>query len=447
VTQEDQPAEPARVLGPLDTTAVVVGAIVGVGIFFTPSQVAAIVGTESLVLLAWALAGAIVLCGAFVFAELGGLHHDSGAQYGILREAYGPLPAFLYVFCNATGIGPGAMGIIAVVCAANLGVAAGGAVPSGKALLAIAGVLIAALAVINVAGVRLGASIQNGTVIAKVLALLAVTALAAFAAPASSSAPPAAAVPESPVRAVLSALVPAFFTYGGWQQALWVAGEVREPRRNVPRAIVGGVLGVVVIYLLANWAYLHLLGAAGVARSSALAADAVSVVLPAAGRRAVAAAVAVSAFGVLNAAVLAGPRLLYGMARDGRFFPVFGQLGRTGTPVAAIVLMAATAIVLLAGSGPEGLNKLLTGVVFIDGIFFALTGGALIVLRRKRPDADRPVRVPLYPIVPIVFVLGEVGVVAGAYLSPGVRSAAWIGIAWIAAGALLYAVRFRQRRS
>jgi basic amino acid/polyamine antiporter, APA family len=446
VTQDDQPAEPARVLGPLDTTAVVVGAIVGVGIFFTPSKVAALVGSAPLVMLAWALAGVIVLCGALVFAELGGLHHASGAQYGILRQAYGPFPAFLYVFCNATAIQAGAIGFIAWICAANLGVAATGAFPGGKGVVAVAGVLIAVVAVINVAGVRLGARVQNATAIFKVLALLAVTALAAFTSHPAEGAAAAAAPAASPALAVLSALVPAFFTYGGWQQALWVAGEVRDPRRNLPRAIVGGVVLVVIVYLLTNWAYLRLLGASGVAQSRALATDAVASVLPAAAGRVVAAAVAVSAFGVLNAQLLTGPRLVHGMARDGRFFPVFGQLGRqTGTPAAAITLIAATAIILLMGSGPEGVDKLYSGVVFIDGIFFALTGAALFVLRRKLPDADRPVRVPLYPIVPAVFVLGEIGVVAGAYLSPGVRGAAWIGIAWMAGGALLYAVRFRER--
>ncbi len=444
------PDQPARVLGGVDAFSVVVGAIVGVGIFFTPSRVAQIVGSGPLALVAWALAGAIVLCGALACAELGGLYHGSGAHYTILRDAYGPLPAFLYVFCNATAIQAGAVAIIAVVCAINLGIAAGGGPPAGAALYVIAGAIIAGLTAANVAGVRVGSGIQNVTMLAKVLTLLAVTVLAALftsevspeIAPHAATAPRAAGV----VASVLAALVPAFFTFGGWQQALWIAGEVREPRRVLPRAIVGGVLVVIVVYLLANWAYLRLLGVQGVAGSQALAADAVAAVWPSAGRRVVAAAVAVSAFGVLNAQLLTGPRLVHGMARDGRFFAVFGRLGaRTGTPVAAIALIGGMSLLVLLGAGPQGeIGRLLNGVVFIDGVFFVLTGAALFVLRRKRPDADRPMRVPGYPVVPLVFVLGEVGVVAGSYLDPEVRGAVWIGLAWILAGAVLYGVRFRE---
>jgi len=440
--------QPARVLGGVDAFSVVVGGIVGVGIFFTPSRVAQIVGSGGLALLAWALAGAIVLCGALACAELGGMYHGSGAHYTILRDAYGPLPAFLYVFCNATAIQAGAIAIIAIVCAINLGIAAGGGPPQGAALFAIAGGIIVGLTAANIKGVRVGSGIQNVTMLAKVATLLAVTVLAALSAPHAETVVSAADVPRTSgvVAPVLAALVPAFFTFGGWQQALWIAGEVREPRRILPRAIVGGVLVVIVVYLLANWAYLRLLGAADVAGSQALAADAVAVVWPSAGRRVVAGAVAVSAFGVLNAQLLAGPRLVHGMARDGRFFPVFGVLGaRTGTPVAAIALIGGMSLLLLLAAGPQGvIGRLLNGVVFIDGLFFVLTGAALFVLRRKRPEADRPVRVPGYPVVPLVFVIGEVGVVAGSYLDPEVRGATLIGLAWIAAGAVLYAVRFRE---
>jgi len=239
--------------------------------------------------------------------------------------------------------------------------------------------------------------------------------------------------------------VPCLFSYGGWQQALWISGEVKEPHKNLPRSILGGVLIVVAVYLLANWAFLRLLGAPAVASSKALAADAVAVVLPGLGRRLVAAAVAVSAFGVLNAQLLTGPRLVYGMACDGRFFTPFARLStRFGTPQAAIALLGLTALALLLAAGPGGIDRLLNGLVFIDGVFFALTGAALLVLRR-RGLAGGSFRVPGYPVIPILFVLGELGVVAGAYLDPSVRGAAFIGLAWIAGAALLYALRFRGR--
>jgi APA family basic amino acid/polyamine antiporter len=436
--------QPSRVLGAADTTSVVIGAIVGVGIFFTPSRVAQIVQSGGLALIAWGVAGAIALAGALAFAELGGMYHGSGAQYAILRDAYGPLPAFLFVFCNATAVQAGAIGIIAVICAVNLGVAVAGTPPAGNALNALAAALIVGIVLANVGGVRFGARIQNATVITRIASLVAVAVLAALAPAAQATpAPPLAARPAA--LAMMAALVPAFFSYGGWQHALWIAGEVREPRQNVPRAIVGGVVVVVMVYLLANWAYLHLLGVDGVAASKTLASDAVAVVLPSVGRRLVAGAVAVSAFGVLNAQLLSGPRLLYGMARDGRFFRAFGTLsGPSRTPAAAIVLLGTMALLLLLVAGVSVVDRLLSGVVFIDGIFFVLTGAALFVLRRRRPDADRPVRVLGYPLVPAVFVIGEIGVVVGAYVAEEARRAAYIGLGWIVAGAILYAARFRE---
>jgi APA family basic amino acid/polyamine antiporter len=446
--------QPARVLGGVDATCIVIGAIVGVGIFFNPTKVAALTGSGSLALTAWIVAGAIALCGALAFAELGGMYNASGAQYEILRDSYGPLPAFLFVFCNATAIQAGAVGIIALVCAKNLAVAAGRDVPEGRALLLLASGLIAALMAANTVGVRWGSRVQNLTVYAKVGTLLVVAALAVlFGREAIGGQPGQGALAAGSggaglgaVTGVMAALVPAFFAYGGWQHALWISGEVREPRKNLPRAIVGGVLVVILVYVLANWAYLKLLGFGRVAESTTLAADAVAVVWSERGRRGIAAAVAVSAFGVLNAQLLSGPRLVYAMARDGRFFRIFGVLSPTfKTPVAAIGLIGGMGLVLLWWAGENGIDRLLTGAVFIDGVFFVLTGAALFVLRRKRPSTERPVRVPWYPLVPALFVVGELGVVAGAYMDPQTREAAVIGVAWIAAGVALYAACFRGR--
>ena len=452
-TPDDSPA-PARVLGHLDATCVVVGAIIGVGIFFTPARTAALTRSGGLMLLAWGIGGGIALCGALTFAELGGMYHASGAQYQVLRDAYGPLPAFLFVFCNATAVQAGAIGIIAIVCVRNLLVAAAPAdqanAASSGAVLGMATVLILLLAGANIAGVRWGARIQNLTVSAKVLTLLALGATAGILGRSDvfGAAPPApgAPAPLGPVSAVLAALVPALFSFGGWQHALWISGEVREPRKNLPRAIVTGVVLVIVVYLLANWSYLRLLGVEQVAASSTLAADAIAAVFPLVGGRVIAAAVAVSAFGVLNAQLLSGPRLVFGMAQDGRFFEAFGVLSpRRRTPAAAILLLAGTSLALLLAAGADGVNTLLNGVVFVDSAFFVLTGAALIVLRRKRPEAERPVRVPGYPVVPCLFVIGEAGVLIGAYLDPAVARAAVVGAVWIAAGAVLFLARFRSR--
>lgn len=441
-----------RVLGPVSATCIVVGAIVGVGIFFTPSQVARIAGSGTLALWTWAAGGLVALLGALTFAELGGMYGRTGGQYEVLRDAYGPFVAFSFVFCNSTAILSGAAAIIAIVCAENLVVLVTGSLPA-QGMMLLPALLVVGLAAANVLGVRWGAGVQNVTVFAKVAVLFLVAALALFA----SAEPAATADPSAPQAAtaatsrhwlalVFTGLVPALFSFGGWQHILWIGGEVKEPRRNVPLATILGVAIVVVVYLVANAAYLRLLGHGGVAASRALAADAVSVVWPGAGTRFIAGAVAFSAFGVLNAQLLSGPRLLCGMARDGRFFRVFGDVHpRFRTPAPAIALVAALGLALLFAAGKEGVGKLLTGVVLVDAVFFCFTGAALLVLRRRRPDADRPVRVPLYPAVPLLFVLLECAIVYGAFQDRDTRGAAWIGLVWIAGAAVVYALFFRNR--
>ena len=441
-----------RVLGPIDATCIVVGAIIGVGIFYTPSQVAAIAQSPGMALTAWAIGGGIAMLGALTFAELGSFYPRPGAQYEILRDAYSPLPAFLFVFCNATAVQAGAIAIIAVICVKHLGVAVGNEITGTFALTLSSAGLIVGLTAANVLGVRWGARIQNLTVYAKVLTLIVVTILAmmtdapvteVIASESSDRSDP----DRFPIVLIFAALVPAFFAFGGWQSALWMAGEIRQPKRNVPLAIVGGVLIVVTVYLLVNWAYLRLLGYQAVVDSNALAADAVARVWPQIGARLAGAAVAVSAFGVLNAQLLAGPRLIYSMAKDGRFFGVFARVNaRSATPLAAIVLLGSMALVLLIAAGQDVIGTLTTGVVFIDSIFFAMTGFALIVLRKRRPGIERPVRVPGYPVVPLLFVLGELCILAGALLYSERRITALIGVGWIVGATLLYFLFFRGPR-
>jgi APA family basic amino acid/polyamine antiporter len=470
-TSQPSAPQPARVLGGLDATCVVVGAIIGTGIFFNPSGVAKLVDSPGLALLAWAIGGMIALCGALVFAELGGSYRANGAQYEVIRDAWGPLPAFLFVFCNATGTQAGAIGIISLVCTRHLAAAAGTELTGAGPLLGVASLLIVLIAMANIVGVRWGSRIQNLTVYTKVLTLLAITLMAVLVGrPAHEAA--AAAAPLTgglgAVEGVIAALVPTSFAYGGWQQALWISGEVRRPRRSLPRAIIGGVLLVIGVYLLANWAYLHLLGFEGVRESKALAADAVATQFPGTGRRLIAAAVGVSAFGVLNSQLLGGPRLIYGMAHDGRFFAVFGRVSpRFGTPVAAILLLAIPALLLLFAAGENAISKILTGAVFIDGVFFILTGAAVFVFRwrmarggseagvagRVRAGTDdvdaesegAPYRLPLYPLVPLLFILGVLGATIGTYLDATVRNAAYIGAAWIVVGAIVYYAWFRRK--
>ncbi len=442
-----------RVLGPFDAACIVVGAIIGVGIFFTPSQVAGIAGSGSLALVAWAIGGGIALLGALAAAELGGMYPQTAGHYLILRDAYGSFPAFLFVFTTMTASLAGSMAIMAIICAENISIAVNAAPSSAPVVFAMAAVLLSVLAAANARGVRWGSGIQNFTVVAKIAALVAVAVLAALAGAAPVGGPIAAEA-RAPVgggllAVLFAALVPAFFAYGGWMQLLWMSGEVRDGGRNVPRAITGGVVVVVAVYLLANWGYLRLLGPTGVAQSGAgLAADAVGTAWPGLGARLAAAAVAVSAFGVLNAGFLTGSRLVHGMAADGRFFRAFSSVSdRFRTPIPAILLVGAMALLLLLVSAFDRrpVDVLTTGVVFLDSLFAALTGAAVIVLRRKAPHAPRPVRVPFYPWVPLLFVLGELGVVAGSFADAGTRIASLVGVGWILAAMGCWYAFFRKR--
>ncbi len=432
----------------LDATAVVIGAIIGVGIFFTPSRVAQLAGTGSLALWTWVIGGVIALLGALTFAELGAMVPRAGGQYELLRDAYGPATGFVYVVSNATATQAGSIGVIALVCVDNLAVALTGAVLEPLATLGCAIGLTLGIALANAVALRWGARIQNITVVAKLATLLCVAAVALFAAPPAAELDAASSSPRlHPLAAIAAALVPTLFTFGGWQQVLWIGGEVEQPERNLPRSIIGGVLAVIAVYLLANWAYLALLGHAGVTQTETLAADAVAVVFAGPGRRAIAIAVAVSALGVLNAQLLTGPRLLYALARDGRLWPILGRVHASrGTPIPAIAVLAGMAIVLLIIAGQDGIDRLLTGVVLVDACFFALTGLASLVLARRMPHAERPVRMPGFPWIPLLFGLAELGVVVGAWLDPEVRGAALIGAVWIAAALLLYLIRFRRGR-
>ncbi|MBI5864368.1 MAG: amino acid permease [Planctomycetes bacterium] len=446
-----------RVLGPLDATCIVIGAVVGVGIFFNPSQVARTVPTGEMALLAWIVGGLIALAGGLTFAALGAAYPNAGGQYEILKDGFGPLPAFLFVFSNSTVMMPGAIAVISVISVHNLLVALGLEPDQFALTWGLAIVMILALAGANVWGVKLGAGVQNTTVFAKIAALLLVVLIAGVASPketqaAAAAVPVTAAAPAGSVQTLVvlfAAIVPCFFAYGGWQHGLWMAGEVREPDRNVPRAIIVGMLIVVAVYVGANWAYLHLLGHAGVAGSKTLAADAVAVAWPGFGKRLVAAAVAVSAFGVLNEQLLAGPRLIYRMSLDGRFFRVFSGLHPTRrTPVAAILLLAGLGLLMLLSSARyKKVDSLVDGVVFVDAVFFAATAAAIFVLRRTRPDLRVGGARYGYPIAPALFVLGELGLFSASLADPDKRGVALYGLAWILVGAVLFAGLFRQRRA
>jgi len=396
----------------------VVGGIIGAGIFLNPAIVAQRVGTAGLTLSAWVLGGAVALVGAFCFGELGDRIPKAGGGYVYLREAFGPLPAFLYAWALLLVIATGAIAAVAVTFA-NYTVALLGAPERLAVPLAIGAIVL--LSGINYIGVKPGAITQNFFTVLKLVAIagLVVTGLtAAGATPAVTA--EAIAPPHGPLAigiAIASAMSPVLFAYGGWQQTNYIAEEIIDVERTLPRALVLGVVIVVVSYLLVNVTYLRALTAPGLAASSAPAADAMRAGFGTTGAALISAGIAISTFGFLNLVILVTPRVYQTMASDGLFFPEIARLHpKYQTPTAAITFQAAWAM-LLTVSGTYG--ALLDYVVFGDWIFFGLTAATLFVFRRRdRTSGADPApagrfRVPGYPITPVLFVAAALYVVAG----------------------------------
>ncbi len=405
-----------RQLGLFSATMMVVGGIIGSGIFLNPSVVAERVGTAGGTMAVWVAGAVIALLGAFVFAELGQRRPSAGGGYAYLREAFGPIAGFLYAWGLLLIIATGAIAAVAMTFASY-------AIPllglPDSARQPLAGVAIALLTLVNIFGVRPGAWTQNIFTILK-LAAIAALVVTAFLAPSVVPVTPAAPPIDggNPLLVFGAALVPVLFAFGGWQQANFVAEEMIDAERNLPRALVLGVLVVVAAYLLVNLAYLRTLGIDGLSASQAPAAETMAAVAGDTGQRLIAAGIVASTFGFLNLVILVSPRVYQAMARDGFFFSRFAELHpRWRTPVAALVLQGVWAVVLLL-SGSYG--DLLDYVVFADWIFFGLTAVTLFVLRRRDGPASHGFRVPLHPWTTLAFIAAAAYVVMGSVISnPG----------------------------
>src|SRR6266550_6507335 len=402
----------ARRLGLFSGTMAVVGGIIGGGIFRTPATVAERLGTPEGVLFAWVLGGAVALIGAFCWGELGQRRPRAGGGYVYLRETFGSLSAFLYGWTLVLIIATGAMAAVAVTFA-DYTLALVGLPHRFSMPLAVAAIVF--LAGINYVGVRPAAITQN------IFTILKLAALGALIAAGLLWAVPTSTILHQPsptsTTSFGAALVPVLFTYGGWQQTNFIAEEIIEPERNLPRALVLGVTIVVAVYLLTNLAYLRVLGHAGLAASTAPAADTMKAVLGPAGGKIIAAGIALSTFGFLNLVILVTPRVLQAMAADGVFFRRFAVLHPVyQTPTAAIVALAAFAIVLtLSGT----FDKLVDYVTFGDWIFFGSCVAGLYVYRaRDQVGSPRSgFGVPGYPVTPALFVLAAGFVVLSAIIS------------------------------
>jgi len=391
----------ARRLGLFDATMIVMGGIIGSGIFMNPSVVALQVHTPFLILGAWVLGGLFALAAAFIWAELATVRPDVGGQYAYLREAFHPAVAFLYGWVLLLVIQTGGMAAVAVTFARYFVELTH--LPISSAFLA--AVVLALLTVINCLGVRAGSTVQSILMVLKIAALIALVACGfLFAGQAPN---PSSFLDRSPSFALLTAfgaaLVPVIFSYGGWQTATFVAGEIKEPRRNLPRGLIIGVTGVVLLYLAANVVCITALGTSALATSTAPASDLMRKALGEFGARAIAAGIAISTVGFLSQSMLTAPRVYFAMAQDGLFFKSVGTVHpRTRTPIVAIGLQGLLAIVI-AFLGTY--DRILNYVVSVDVIFFGLTACCIFVFRKRtKTEAPGAVTVPGHPVTTLLFI-------------------------------------------
>lgn len=447
-------AQPQRILEVHHAMALCIGMVVGAGIFKTSPMVAQFLATPEQLYLAWALGGVLSFVGGLCFAELAAAFPDAGGDYHFLRRAFGARLGFLFAWSRFAVIHTGSMALLGFVFGDYLAQVVDLSPWLGESVSAwLAGGLIVALTGLNLLGVRVGLGTQLGltTLVIGGLLLLGVSAgvqqwqgLAPVAPAASGAGSGAGSGALGAVNGATvswgTAMVFVFLAYGGWSDAATLSAEMKDPRRGIVHALLLGLGTVTALYLLANWAYVRVLGMGGLAASAAPAAESMRVVFGRGAELAMVGVVTLTALSVMNAILIAGPRTTYAAARD---LAAELQLARwdadRGTPTAAVIATSGMALALVAfGAATRGgFSTMVDYLSPVYWFFMTLSGLAVLVLRRKAPDHPRPFRVPLYPVLPLVFVGCSTYVLwaSVAYVSSG----AVVGVAVLAAGALLLA--------
>lgn len=444
-----EPAAPKK-LTLLDATLLVMGGIIGVGIFFNPHRIAARVPEPGLYLALWVAGGLVAIAAGFTFAELGGSFPKAGGWFVYLREAFGRPVAFVFAWVVLCVQSTGAIASIAKFCAERLHILAPGVVggTGSRSETVAAALLVLSVTLVALRGVKQAALVQNVCMVTKlvVIAALIVGGFAAFGGgePAVVSAPEAGAPARVTWGNLVLALLPLFYTLGGWQLVGYIAPELENPARNVPRAILFGVAGVVLVYLLVNASYLALLGIDGLAGDPNFARALSVRAFGPVGERVLAAGMCVSAFGICAVNILTTPWLYVAMAREGLFFGWIGELHpASGVPRRALVLQGLITCVYLLAT----LGFLVDSVVFVEWIFHLLAALGLLWLRARRKELARPYRSPLYPLAPLLYLAAACVVVLGNLVQPEQQSTLILGVkielrvlglGLVAAGALLY---------
>lgn len=434
-----------RTLGFWDLVLLAMGTVIGSGIYLVPAVVLRQTGVQTgPAMLVWIVAGVLSLLGALTYAELGAMKPEAGGLYAFIRDAFGPLPAFLYGWTSFFVIASGSIAALAVAFSGYLTQI----VPMGPVASRLAAITVIALtAAINVRGTRKSATVQNWTTGLKVCALLAMgIGLIAFGHPprdAASTMWPSSVTP-SRWTGFGTAMIAVLWAYEGWQYVTFSAGETLDPQRTFPRAITTATIVLIVTYLLASFGYIAALGPDAAARTDHIAADAVGALLGPIAGKLVGALILVSIFSATNGLMLTAPRMYYAMSRDGVFFTRLALVNeRFGTPAFAIAAIALWAAVLAVSGTFE---QLLTYVVFTGWIFYALGGLAVLQLRRKEPNAIRPFRVPGYPITPLLFVTSAALLVGNTVIAQPDRAAAGMAVMLVGTPAF-YLWRAQSRRA
>lgn len=436
-----------RDLGLWGAVAIVVGTVIGSGIFLVPRSMVLNVGTPWMVFGVFVFGGLLSLAGALTYAELSSAMPEAGGEYVYLREAYGPYWAFLYgwtqmwvaksgsiatlataFFTYLANFNPALESVLTVVPVPFLG-----DTPISPGQLLAMGVIFF-LAIINYFGVRVGGNVQVVVTIVKVGLLGMLIAVGLTYTTGTTVNFNTSVQATGGVAGFFAALVAALWAYDGWNNVSMVSSEIKDPQRNLPRALIFGTLGVMVIYLFANAAYFYVLPAAGVAASDRVAATMMREVWGAPGANAVSIAAMISIFAALNGSILTGARVPYAMAKDGLFFPSIAKVHpKHFTPAHSIIALSLWSMLLVLSGSYE---QLFTYVIFASWILYGMATASVIVLRRKRPDLPRPYKTLGYPVVPIAFVL----VAAALILSTLQKSPreSLLGLVLIAAGTPFY---------
>lgn len=415
-------------------TMIVIGSIIGAGIFMTPSSIAQVLPSPVLIIFAWTLGGVMAMCGALTYAELGAMMPEAGGVYVYLSKAYGGLWGFLYGWAYFLVVNTGGLAAIALVYASYLGYFIHLS-PAGIKLAAILGIVF--LTGVNYFGVKIGGAFASVFTVLKVLAIASLIILG-FVLGSSNSSPLLPILPKGTGRnladSMALAMVGVLWAYGGWQHATFLAGEAKEPKRSLPVSIIAGTIVVVIAYVLVNIVYLYVLPVAGISSSTHVAADAAVRFLGPGGGTFISFAIIISTFGTAGIYTLSAPRIYYAMAEDGVFFKKTAFVHpKYHTPTYSIIFQSAWVIVLLLMGN---FLQLITYAIFADWIFFALTAASVIVFRRRLKSIERPYKTLGYPYTTIFFVVVASWFVVNTLITAPLQSIA--GLAFVSLGIPVY---------